>query len=93
MLLLGHDRFSQFVDNHAGLTPRVLSRRLAELQDDGLIEKTGSGRQTRYRPTEKGRSVLPILIAYTAYGVRHEAAEGSWQEAPRTPKAIQTPAH
>ncbi len=84
ILMLGYDRFSQFAESQAGITPRVLSRRLVELQDEGFVVKVGSGRATRYHATEKGRAVLPILHALTEFGIRFEAGEVFWDGQPRT---------
>ena len=70
----GKERFSSILQANPGLTARVLSRRLSELQREGLIERTASSRKdVRYTLTPKGRDSLPILAAIVAYGISHHA--------------------
>ena len=64
-------RFNRILDSIPGLTPRVLSMRLKELEKEGLIEC----RQEKRTPmmvlwslTEKGKDTLPILMMLTAFG-------------------------
>lgn len=54
-----------------GITPRMLSNRLKELERHGMIVKTArreSAKAARWTPTEKGWDALPILFSYTAFG-------------------------
>lgn len=69
--ILGVDRFNRILDSSPGLTPRVLSMRLRELEKEGFIEcieKEKSPMVVRWALTEKGRDILPILLQYTAFG-------------------------
>lgn len=64
-------RFSQLMKGIPGITPRMLSARLKELERQGMIVKTAnrkSAKAARWRPTEKGWDALPILFSYTAFG-------------------------
>jgi len=64
-------RFNRILESIPGLTPRVLSMRLRELEDEGFIECVGGKRQPTmvvWRLTEKGRDTMPILIQLTAFG-------------------------
>ena len=64
-------RFNRILESIPGLTPRVLSWRLRELEDEGYIECVGGKRQpfvVVWRLTEKGRDTMPILIQLTAFG-------------------------
>jgi DNA-binding HxlR family transcriptional regulator len=64
-------RFNRILESIQGLTPRVLSMRLRELEDEGFIECVGGKRQPTmvvWRLTEKGRDTMPILIQLTAFG-------------------------
>jgi DNA-binding HxlR family transcriptional regulator len=64
-------RFNRILESIPGLTPRVLSMRLRELEDEGFIESVGGKRQPTmvvWRLTEKGRDTMPILIQLTAFG-------------------------
>ena len=69
-------RFNRILDSIPGLTPRVLSMRLRELEDEGYIECVGGKREPLFvvwRLTEKGRDTLPILIHITAFGSKWHA--------------------
>jgi DNA-binding HxlR family transcriptional regulator len=69
------DRFSKILRNNAGLTPRVLSMRLRDLQREGLVERilNEHERDVRYRLTRKGQDALPILTAFIQYGMAYRA--------------------
>jgi len=69
-------RFNRILDSIPGLTPRVLSMRLRELEDEGYIECVGGKRQPLmvvWRLTEKGRDTMPILMQLTAFGSKWHA--------------------
>lgn len=69
----GATRFDQFRVS-LGIAPNILTRRLAALTADGLLEKRRySERPPRdeYVLTAKGRDFLPILAAIAAWGREH----------------------
>ncbi len=73
----GATRFEQF---HRVLQcPRnLLSERLSLLVDDGILERSayrepGSRARNEYRLTDKGRELMPILLALREWGDRHKA--------------------
>ena len=69
-------RFNRILESIPGLTPRVLSMRLRELEDEGFIECVGGKRHpimVVWRLTEKGRDTMPILIQLTAFGAKWHA--------------------
>ncbi|MDH7639501.1 winged helix-turn-helix transcriptional regulator [Sphingomonas oryzagri] len=69
----GATRFDQFRTS-LGIAPNILTRRLAALTEDGLLEKRRySERPPRdeYVLTEKGRDFLPILAAIAAWGRKY----------------------
>ena len=68
--LTGALRFSEFADAVAGISPRMLSERLRELEAAGLIERTvipSSPPAVEYRLTERGRRLAPIIDAMRTY--------------------------
>src|ERR1700739_3853770 len=68
--LSGAMRFNEFVDAVAGISPRMLSERLRDLEAAGLGEPpvTPSSPPTvEYRLTERGRRLGPIIDAMRAY--------------------------
>lgn len=70
---LGLGRFDQ-IRQSLGIAPNILTRRLAALVEDGLLEKRRySERPPRdeYVLTEAGRDFLPVLQAIGAWGRKH----------------------
>jgi DNA-binding HxlR family transcriptional regulator len=68
--LSGAIRFSEFADAIAGISPRMLSERLRELESAGLIARAvlpTSPPTVEYRLTARGRKLGPIIEAMRAY--------------------------
>lgn len=68
--LNGALRFSEFANAIAGISPRMLSERLRELEAAGLLARTvlpTSPPTVEYRLTERGRRLSPIVEALRAY--------------------------
>ncbi len=68
--LTGALRFNEFADAVAGISPRMLSERLRELEAAGLIERTvipTSPPSVEYRLTTRGRRLGPIIDAMRTY--------------------------
>jgi DNA-binding HxlR family transcriptional regulator len=65
------NRFNRILESIPGLTPRVLSMRLKEIEKEGLIEciekKKSSTMMVLWRLTEKGKDTLPILMQMVAF--------------------------
>jgi DNA-binding HxlR family transcriptional regulator len=70
----GLTRFSDIQRSNPGLTPRVLSRRLAEMCEHGILRKDGAGPAARYALTPRGEDAAFILLALLRYGARHGEA-------------------
>jgi DNA-binding HxlR family transcriptional regulator len=65
------NRFNRILESIKGLTPRVLSMRLKELEKEGFIECSEEKRSpmmVRWELTEKGKDTMPILMQLTAFG-------------------------
>lgn len=75
-------RFNEFLRNNPGLTPRVLSRRLREMQEEQLIVRRVSGGEVRYALTERGEDAVYILLAFLRYGLKYHAGPGKTSTAP-----------
>jgi DNA-binding HxlR family transcriptional regulator len=71
MAFLKLSRFGEFARNNPGLTPRVLSRRLIEMQRAQLIVRREESGSIRYRLTSRGEDAVYILLAFLRYGNRH----------------------
>lgn len=70
-LMAGLHRYSDILENCAGMSPNVLSDRLKRLEADGLVERhyeRGLPPKVDYTLTEKGWAVRPVLQALVGWG-------------------------
>jgi DNA-binding HxlR family transcriptional regulator len=68
--LTGALRFNEFADAVAGISPRMLSERLRDLEAAGLVQRNvipSSPPTVEYRLTERGRKLGPIIEAMREY--------------------------
>jgi DNA-binding HxlR family transcriptional regulator len=68
--LAGAARFSEFAEAVEGISPRMLSERLRELEQAGLVQRTvlpTSPPTVEYRLTRRGRMLAPVIDALLAY--------------------------
>src|SRR5450631_291104 len=68
--LTGALRFNEFADAVDGISPRMLSERLRDLEAAGLVARTvlpTSPPTVEYRLTDKGRKLAPIIDAMRTY--------------------------
>jgi DNA-binding HxlR family transcriptional regulator len=84
-------RFNEILRTLPGLTPRVLSMRLRELEKNGFIRQIEIQRKpklVRWGLTNKGRDTLPILMSFIAFGSRWYPEIVFEDGQPRTPKDL-----
>src|SRR5262245_10743947 len=77
-LFLGLDRFDDLVTD-LGISRNLLTTRLAALVEHGLVERQRYSERPprdRYRLTDAGRELMPILAALTAWGDRWATPPG-----------------
>ena len=70
------DRFSGLLRSNPKLNSRLLSRRLRELEEAGMIrrlEKNRAPGPVRWTMTDKGTDILPAIIRLIAFGARWNA--------------------
>jgi DNA-binding HxlR family transcriptional regulator len=68
--LTGALRFNEFAEAVAGISPRMLSERLRDLEAAGLVQRTvipSSPPTVEYRLTVKGKRLAPIIEAMRDY--------------------------
>jgi len=68
--LTGALRWGEFAEAVDGISPRMLSERLRDLEAAGLIQRTvlpTSPPTVEYRLTERGRALAPVIEAMRAY--------------------------
>jgi len=69
---LGALRFNEFAEAVSGISARMLSERLRDLEQAGLIERTvipSSPPQVEYHLTAHGLRLRPVLEAMRAYAI------------------------
>lgn len=71
MAFLHLSRFTEFLSNNPGLSPRVLSRRLKEMQREQLVVRSGTRKRVAYALTPRGEDAVYILLAFLQYGLKH----------------------
>jgi DNA-binding HxlR family transcriptional regulator len=74
-LMSGPKRFTDLADRMAGITPKTLTRRLRDLEADGLVEadrETGR-REVWYRLTGAGEDLQPAVEELLLWGLRNVA--------------------
>ncbi|WP_433120858.1 winged helix-turn-helix transcriptional regulator [Micromonospora sp. CA-246542] len=70
-LLLGPRRFNDLLGGLPGVSPNVLSQRLRQLTEQGVVQRRDLGPPTRvhlYELTEWGRALEPILLQFGRWG-------------------------
>jgi DNA-binding HxlR family transcriptional regulator len=72
--LFDKHRFNEILRVTPGLSKRVLSIRLKELERGGFIEAVENGSSySQWELTEKGRDTLPILMSLVHFGSKYYA--------------------
>ncbi|MGQ0640884.1 MAG: winged helix-turn-helix transcriptional regulator [Gemmatimonadaceae bacterium] len=64
--------YTDFLSAEEGMATNILAARLKQLQADGLIRKSGSGRGAEYSLTEKGLDLLPAMLELIAWSGKHD---------------------
>ena len=75
MMFRGHTRFQDFLDAAEGISTNVLADRLSRLETQHIIKREKNpddGRQVLYRLTDKGRGLLPVMLAIFAWAEEHD---------------------
>ncbi len=71
------NRFGQIRQNNPGLTARVLSRRLRDMQREGLVQRNVKKTMVTYSLTPQGEDAIYILLALLRYGLKYHAPSGT----------------
>lgn len=72
-LLLGPKRFNDLLDGLVGASPNVVSQRLRQLADHGVVLRRGLGPPAHvhvYELTEWGRELEPLILRLGLWGAR-----------------------
>jgi DNA-binding HxlR family transcriptional regulator len=71
-------RFNQLLMGIPDINDRVLTERLRELEDEGLVERIAKSRPVTvtYRVTPSGRAVWPVIAAVDEWAAERPPAVG-----------------
>ncbi len=67
-------RFNQLINRIDGISPRIFTLQLRELESDGIITRnvvSTSPKYVEYSLSEKGLSLIPILQMLSEWGLKH----------------------
>lgn len=75
MAFRGGRYFQDFLGSAEGIASNILADRLARLERYGVVEKhpdPDDGRRQRYRLSDAGLDLIPVLVDLTIWGGRHD---------------------
>lgn len=75
MLFAGAKTYKQFLASDEKIATNILASRLNTLQQAGIItseQHPQDGRSLRYRLTDKGLDLVPVLMELSAWGTKYE---------------------
>jgi DNA-binding HxlR family transcriptional regulator len=73
-MLRGTAQFNRFLENIEGITPKVLTQRLRELQQFGIVRRrivSDYPIRVEYELTDLGKEFEPVLLAAASFSMRH----------------------
>jgi DNA-binding HxlR family transcriptional regulator len=87
-MLRGTAQFNRFLENIEGITPKVLTQRLRELQQFGIVRRrivSDYPIRVEYELTDLGKEFEPVLLAAASFSMRHMPKIVFKDGQPRTP--------
>jgi DNA-binding HxlR family transcriptional regulator len=85
----GTTQFNRFLQNIGGITPKVLTERLRELQKFGIVRRRIVSEypiRVEYGLTDLGKEFEPVLLAAAAFSMRNMPKIVFNDGKPRTPE-------
>lgn len=67
-LLNGTKRFSEIKKSLRGITQKVLTSKLRELEQDGILIREEVGTKVEYTLTDIGYSLRPVILSFYDWG-------------------------
>ena len=74
LITKGTLRFNQMMKEMSGVSPRILTKQLREMERDGLVTREVFPEvppRVEYTITAKGKGLGPILVAMAQWGIRN----------------------
>lgn len=75
MILYGRQRFRDLLASDEGIASNILTDRLKRLEALGIVSRMPDptdGRQIIYRVTERGLSLIPVMLEIAAWGAAQD---------------------
>lgn len=75
LLLFGKQRYREFQGSDEAIASNILSDRLRRLEATGIIVREpdpNDRRQLIYSVTDKGRTLMPVILEIAAWGASHD---------------------
>src|SRR3712207_3528969 len=77
-MLRGTKQFNRFLESIEGITPKVLTERLRELQKLGIVKRRIVSEypiRVEYEMTDLGKELEPVLLAAASFSMRNLRSE------------------
>jgi DNA-binding HxlR family transcriptional regulator len=90
-ILRGHKQFNRFMENIIGITPKVLTERLRELERHGIIKREIISEypiRVEYSLTDIGRGFEPVMLSAASFSMKYMPRVVFKDGKPRSPKMI-----
>ncbi len=90
-ILRGHTQFNRFIENIDGITPKVLTERLRELEALGIIRRKIVSEypvKIEYRLTDIGEGFEEVLLSAASFSMKYMPKVVFKDGKSRTPKMI-----
>ena len=90
-ILRGNTQFNRFMDNIEGISPKVLTERLRELERLGIIMRRIVSEYTvrvEYSLTDVGKGFEPVLLSAASFSMMHMPKTVFKDGKPRTPDQL-----
>jgi DNA-binding HxlR family transcriptional regulator len=92
-MLRGMTQFNRFIENIEGITPKVLTERLRELQKLGIVRRRIVSEypiRIEYEMTDLGREFEPVLLAAASFSMKNMPKTVFKDGKPRNPADLLT---
>src|ERR687891_2099596 len=92
-ILRGHTQFNRFLENIEGITPKVLTERLRELEHLGIVKREIVSEfpiRVEYSLTDTGKGFEPVLLSAASFSMKYMPKAVFKDGKPRTPRAVLT---
>ena len=90
-ILRGHTQFNRLIKNIEGITPKVLTERLRELERFGFVKRKIISEypiRVEYSLTETGKGFEPVLLSAASFSMTYMPKTVFKDGKPRTPMMV-----